>query len=199
MTAAEELRTLRRRGFWLEYASMAWMTVEAAAAITAGVIASSIALVGFGLDSVIEFFAAAIVVWQLRNDSKVRETRAVHLIGVTFFVLAAYLAAQGIRDLLSHVRPEQSVLGLTVTAAALIVMPSLAWTKHRTGRALGNRALIADGAATALTIIASGAALVGFGLSVWVGWWWADAAAALVIAALAIRAGREAWKDKADD
>jgi divalent metal cation (Fe/Co/Zn/Cd) transporter len=199
MTTAKQRRTLRRRGFWLEYASMAWMTVEAAAAITAGILASSIALVGFGLDSVIEFAAAAIVVWQLRSDSEERETRAVRLIGVTFFVLAAYLIAEGIRDLVSHARPEQSVLGVTVTAAALVVMPSLAWAKHRTGRALGNRTLIADAAESALCAFTSGAALVGVGLSIWVGWWWADPAAALVIAALAIREGVEAWEDEAGD
>src|SRR5208282_6792514 len=90
---------LRRRGFWLEYASMAWMVAEAAVAITAGVIASSIALVGFGLDSVIEFFSAAIVVWQLRSEDEDRETRAVRLIGVTFFALAVYLTVESIRDL----------------------------------------------------------------------------------------------------
>jgi divalent metal cation (Fe/Co/Zn/Cd) transporter len=199
MITAEERRTLRRRGFWLEYASMAWMTVEAAAAITAGIIASSIALVGFGLDSVIEFAAAVIVVWQLRSDSEEREARAVRLIGITFFVLAAYLIAESIRDFASHARPEQSVLGVTVAAAALVVMPSLAWAKHRTGMALGNRTLIADAAESALCAFTSGAALVGFGLSSWVGWWWADPAAALVIAALAIREGFEAWADEAGE
>ena len=96
MSTAGEQGRLTRRGFWLEYASMAWMTVEAAAAITAGVIASSIALVAFGLDSVIEFAAAAVVVWQLRGGGGERETRALRLIGVTFFVLAAYLAAESI-------------------------------------------------------------------------------------------------------
>jgi divalent metal cation (Fe/Co/Zn/Cd) transporter len=144
MTTADERHRLTRRGFWLEYASMAWMTVEAAAAITAGIIASSIALIGFGLDSVIEFFAAAIVVWQLRGDNGERETRAVRLIGITFFVLAAYLTAESIQALISHAKPEQSVLGLAVTAAALLVMPSLAWAKQRTGQALGNQTLIAD-------------------------------------------------------
>jgi divalent metal cation (Fe/Co/Zn/Cd) transporter len=111
------------------------MTVEAAVAITAGVVASSIALVGFGLDSVIEFFAAAGVVWQLRGVSEERETRAVRLIGVSFFVLAAYLAAEGIHDLVSRARPEHSLPGLAVTGAALVVMPLLALAKHSTGRA----------------------------------------------------------------
>jgi len=97
-SAGQETR-LRRRGFGLEYASMAWMTAEAAIAITAGVIASSIALVGFGLDLVIEFFAAAIVVWQLHGEGEDRQTRAVPLIGVTFFALAVYLTVQSLRDL----------------------------------------------------------------------------------------------------
>jgi hypothetical protein len=108
---AGQLARLRRRGFWLEYASMAWMTIEAAVAIAAGVLASSIALVGFGLDSVIEFFAAAIVIWQLRGEEGERETRAVRLIGVTFFVLAAYLVIEGARDLFSHARPGRPCPG----------------------------------------------------------------------------------------
>jgi divalent metal cation (Fe/Co/Zn/Cd) transporter len=186
---------LRRRGFWLEYASMAWMTAEAAIAITAGVIASSLALTGFGLDSVIEFFAAAIVVWQLRGEGQDRETRAVRLIGVTFFALAAYLTVEGIRDLAGHARPEQSIAGLAVAAAALVVMPLLAVAKRRTGRALGNQTLIADSAESALCALTSAAVLLGVGLNAWLGWWWADPAAGLVIAALAVREGLEAWED----
>jgi divalent metal cation (Fe/Co/Zn/Cd) transporter len=191
---AGRMARLRRRGFWLEYASMAWMTAEAAVAITAGVIASSIALVGFGLDSVIEFFAAAIVVWQLRGED--RETRAVRLIGVTFFALAAYLAVEGIRDLAGQSRPEQSIPGLAVTAAALVVMPLLAVAKRRTGRALGNRTLIADSAETAFCAFTSAATLLGVGLNAGLGWWWADPVAALVIAALAVKEGLEAWEDQ---
>jgi hypothetical protein len=104
---------LRRRAFALEYASMAWMTAEAAVAITAGILASSVALTGFGLDSVIEFFAAAIVVWQLRGEiaGQQRETRAVRLIGVTFFALALYLAIEGSRDLVTGARPQASPAG----------------------------------------------------------------------------------------
>jgi len=195
MSTPEELGRLTRRGFRLEYTSMAWMTVEAAVAIISGIIAASIALVGFGLDSVIEFFAAAVVVWQLRGDGEERESRAVHLIGVTFFVLAAYLAVESIRDLIGHARPEQSIPGLAVTAAALIVMPGLAVAKRRTGQALGNRTLIADSAETAFCAFTSAAALLGVGLNSWLGWWWADPAAALVIAALAVREGLEAWED----
>jgi divalent metal cation (Fe/Co/Zn/Cd) transporter len=195
------LARLRRRGFWLEYASMAWMTAEAAVAITAGVVASSIALTGFGLDSVIEFSAAAVVVWQLRGEEQgeERETRAVRLIGVTFFALALYLAVEGIRDLITHASPGQSAAGLAVAGAALIVMPGLAVAKRRTGRALGNRTLVADSAETAFCAFTSAATLLGVGLNTWLGWWWADPAAALIIAALAVKEGLEAWEHDADD
>ena len=190
-----ELARLRRRGFALEYASMAWMTAEAAVAITAGVLASSIALTGFGLDSVIEFFAALIVIWQLRGDGEDRETPAVRLIGVTFFALAAYLTAEAIHHLVTRARPGQSVAGLAITAAALAVMPLLAIAKRRTGQAMGNRTLIADSAETAFCAATSAAALAGVGLNAARGWWWADPAAALAIAALAVKEGLETWRD----
>jgi divalent metal cation (Fe/Co/Zn/Cd) transporter len=192
---AGELAVLRRRGFWLEYSTMAWMVAEAAVAISAGVIASSIALVGFGLDSVIELFAAGVVVWQLRGEGQERETRAVRLIGVTFFILAAYLTTASIRGLASHARPGQSVPGLAAAAAALLVMPALAIAKRRTGQALGNRTLIADSAETAFCAFTSAATLLGVGLSAWARWWWADPVAGLVIAALAVKEGTEAWQD----
>jgi len=191
----DERARLTRRGFWLEYASMAWMTVEAAVAIVAGIIASSIVLVGFGLDSVIEFFAAAVVVWQLRGGGEERETRAVRLIGVTFFVLAAYLAAESIHDLITQARPGTPLAGIVVSAAALVVMPALALGKQRTGTALANSTLIADAAESAFCAFTSAAALLGVGLNAWLGWWWADPAAALVIAALAVREGLEVWEN----
>jgi divalent metal cation (Fe/Co/Zn/Cd) transporter len=189
-----QLARLRRRGFALEYASMAWMAAEAAVAITAGVLASSIALTGFGLDSVIEFFASAIVVWQLRGEGEARETRAVRLIGVTFFALAAYLTIESVHDLVTHARPGQSTAGLAITAAALIVMPVLAFAKRRTGQALGNRTLIAEAAETAFCAYTSAATLAGVGFNTAFAWWWADPLAALVIAALAVKEGLEAWR-----
>lgn len=195
-----DIGRLRRRGFWLEYATVTWMVAEAAIAITAGLIAASVALVGFGLDSVIELFSAAIVIWQLRGEiaGQDRQTRAVRLIGVTFFALAAYLTVESIRDLATAARPGQSVPGLAVTAAALIVMPALAIAKRRTGQALGNRTLVADSAETAFCAFTSAAALLGVGLNAWLGWWWADPAAALIIAALAVREGTECWEQDDD-
>lgn len=165
------------------------MVAEAAVAITAGLIAASIALVGFGLDSVIELLSAAIVIWQLRGEvaGQDRQTRAVRLIGVTFFALAAYLTAESIRDLAAGARPGQS-------AAGLVVMPALAIAKRCTGQALGNRTLVADSAETAFCAFTSAAALLGVGLNAWLGWWWADPAAALIIAALAVREGIECWE-----
>ena len=192
-----ELTRLRRRGFALEYATMAWMVAEAAVAITAGVLASSIVLIGFGLDSVIEFFAAMIVIWQLRGEiaGQQRETRAVRLIGLTFFALAAYLAAESIHDLVTRARPGESIVGLAVAAAALVVMPVLAVAKRRTGQAMGNRTLVAESAESFFCAYTSAAALAGVGLNTALGWWWADPAAALIIAALAVKEGLEAWHD----
>ena len=177
---------------------MTWMVAEAAVAITAGLVAASIALVGFGLDSVIELISATIVIWQLRGEisGQDRQTRAIRLIGVTFFALAVYLTIDSIRDLATHTQPRQSIPGLAVTAAALIVMPALAIAKRRTGRALGNRTLVADSAETAFCAFTSAAALLGVGLNAWLGWWWADPAAALVIAALAVKEGIECWQQE---
>ena len=191
--APAERARLTRRGFWLEYASMAWMTVEAAVAIAAGVIASSIALIGFGLDSGIEFFAAAVVAWQ-RRERGPRDVRSPadqrHLLRPS-----RVSGVESIRDLISHARPGQSPAGIAVTSAALLVMPSLAVAKHRTGKALGNRTLIADAAESAFCTVTSAAALLALGLNAWLGWWWADPAAALVIAALAAKEGLEAWEE----
>jgi divalent metal cation (Fe/Co/Zn/Cd) transporter len=195
---ATEMARLRRRAFRLEYATMTWMVAEAAIAITAGVITASIALVGFGLDSVIELMSAGVVIWQLRGEiaGQDRQTRAIRLIGVTFFALAAYLAVQSIRDLAAGARPGHSVPGLAVAAAALVVMPALAMAKRRTGQALGNRTLIADSAQTALCALTAAAALLGVALSTGLGWWWADPAGALVIAVLAAREGLESWQEQ---
>jgi divalent metal cation (Fe/Co/Zn/Cd) transporter len=133
------------------------------------------------------------VVWQLRGEGEDREAAAVRMIGVTFFALALYLAVEGIRNLVTHARPGQSAAGLAVAGAALVVMPALAVAKRRTGHALGNRTLIADSAETAFCAFTSAATLLGVGLNTWLSWWWADPAAALVIAALAVKEGLEAW------
>jgi len=198
---AGDVSRLRRRGFALEYFSVAWMVAEAAVAVTAGIVAGSVALTGFGLDSLIELASAVIVIWQLRGETagEDRDTRAVRLVGVTFFALAAYLTAEGIRDLVTGTRPAASPAGLAITAAALVVMPVLAVAKRRTGRAIGSRTLVADSAETAFCAYTSAAALLGVALNAGLGWWQADPVAGLVIAALAVREGLETFENGEND
>jgi divalent metal cation (Fe/Co/Zn/Cd) transporter len=185
---------LQRRAFRLEYLSMAWMVVEGAVAITAGVVAHSIALMGFGLDSAIELMAAQVVVWELRGTGEERQERALRLIAVTFFLLFVYVTADAVRNLAGRQRAHESVAGITVTTAALVVMPVLAAAKRRTGSALGNRTLLADAAESTFCAALSAATLAGLALNAAFGWWWADPVAALAIGGLALKEGLEAWR-----
>lgn len=195
-------RDLRvRRAFMLEYFTVAWMVVEAAVAITSGVLAHSIALVAFGLDSCIELFAALVVIWQLRGlteEQEAKEGIALRLIALTFFALAAYVAAEAIYDLVKGARPEVSVAGIVLAAAAVVVMPLLSLAKRRLGRELGNGALVADGAESMFCGVLAAVLLVGLALNAAFGWLWADAAAALVVAVFAVREGIEAWGEASE-
>ncbi len=184
---------LETRGRRLEYATIGWNCVEGIAAIASGVAAGSIALVGFGLDSFIEVFAAAVVLWQMFDNNEQRERRALRLIGLTFFALAVYLVVDASHDLITRTKPETSTVGILVTVVSLIVMPALARAKRTAGRRLGNAALVADAAETRLCAYISVSVLLGLALHSVLEWWWADPLAALVIAALAVREGREAW------
>jgi len=200
VTAATDV-TLRRRGLWLEYLTIGWNLIEAVIAIAAGVAAGSIALVGFGFDSTIEVVAASVVVWQFRAElrggvDEERERRALRLIAVTFFVLAAYVSFEAVRDLLVGEAAATSTVGIVLAAVSLAVMPSLAWLKRRTGNQLGSKTLVADSAETFLCAWLSAILLVGLILNATVGWWWADPIAALGIAWLALREGLEAWRDE---
>jgi len=191
---------LERRALWLEYLTITWNLVEGVVAIGAGFLAGSIALVGFGFDSMIEAFAASVVVWQLKgSSSEEREHRALRMIAVTFFVLAAYVALESVRDLLSHEEPSQSTVGIVLAIVSLIVMPTLGLLKRKTGEAMNSRVLIADSAETFLCSWLSGILLLGLVLNATVGWWWADPVAALGIAWLALREGREAWSGEHDE
>jgi hypothetical protein len=172
-----DLNQLRRRGVWLWAASMVLTLAVAVAAIAAGIVASSIALMGLGLDSAIELLAAAIVVWQLRSGRDTGENRAAGLIAVTFLAGAAYLAAESIHELASHHQSAHSAAGLTISSAALVVLAVLALAKRRVGQALGSVTLRADAAETGLSAAAAAAALLGAGLDDWLGWWWTVPAA----------------------
>ncbi|MDQ1374609.1 MAG: hypothetical protein QOJ09_1947 [Actinomycetota bacterium] len=177
----------------LEYATIGWNAGEAAVALVAGAVASSVALVGFGLDSVVEVSAAFVVLWQLRGVPENRERQAMRALGASFFALALYVAVTAVRDLIIGAHPDASVPGMILTALSLLVMPLLARRKHKVGHELNMPTLIADSAQTRLCAYLSAATLAGLALNAIAGWWWADPLAALVVAGLALNEGREAW------
>lgn len=176
---------------------MAWNVIEAVVAIAAGAVASSIALIGFGLDSTVEVFSAMVILWQFRGIAHEREAQARKLIAVSFFVLAAYVAAQAVVDLVTRDEPASSPTGIALAVASLLVMPVLALAKRDTGRRLHSHAVVADGNQTKLCAYLSAILLGGLVLNATLGWWWADPVAALGIAALALNEGREAWRGDA--
>jgi divalent metal cation (Fe/Co/Zn/Cd) transporter len=185
---------LEARARLLAWATIVWNVIEAGVAIGSGVVAGSLALVGFGIDSSIEVFAAVVVLWRLRGVDEEREERALKLIAVSFFVLGAYVVVQAVRDFVGTTDAKTSAVGIGLAIASLLVMPTLAITKKRTGVALGNRTVIADAAETKLCAYLSILLLTGLVLDATLNWWWADPVAALGIAVLAAREGREAWE-----
>ena len=190
---------LRKRGLWLEYLTISWNVVEAVVAIGAGLVASSIALIGFGFDSTIEVAAAAIVVWQFRAElrggtDEERERRALRWIALTFFLLAGYVTFEAVRTLVTREVPQGSTVGIVLAAVSLVVMPALAWLKRKTALEMGSATLLADSAETFLCAWLSAILLGGLVLNSTLGWWWADPVAALGIAYLAVREGAEAWR-----
>lgn len=189
----------RERAVRLAWATIVWNVVEAVVAIAAGTAASSIALVGFGLDSTVEVMSAVVIVWQFRGLAEDRERRALKLIAMSFFGLAAYVAVQAIIDLLGRSEPESSAVGIGLAIASLIVMPMLARAKRRNGTAMGSATVVADSNQTRLCAYLSAILLVGLILNATVGWWWADPIAAIAIAALSVIEGRQAWRGETCD
>lgn len=185
---------LARRARLLAYLTVGWNVTEAVVAITAGAAAGSLALIGFGVDSTIETFSALVVLWRLGGGAAEREERALKLIAVSFFLLAAYVTVESVRDLVTTSQPETSVPGIVITALSLIVMPLLALAKQRVGRAMDSRVVLADAVETWLCTYLSAIVLGGLVLNAALGWWWADPLAALGVAYLAVREGREAWE-----
>lgn len=186
---------LRRRGLRLAWFIVAWDLIEGAVAVTAGLAAGSIALIGFGIDSAIEVFAASVVIWQLRGGAHARQRTALRLISVTFFVLAAYIGFEAGRDLITSDKAGESIVGIVLNVVALVVMVPIALAQKRTGRELGNQTLISQAQETWLSNYLSISLLLGLGLNAAFGLWWADPAVALVIAAIALHEGREAWEE----
>jgi divalent metal cation (Fe/Co/Zn/Cd) transporter len=199
-TAAASVTTdrravLSRRVRLLVAATITYNAIEAVIAITAGTIASSTALIGFGLDSVIEVASATAVAWQFSGkDPQARERTALKVIAVSFFALAAYVTVESVRSLLGADAAEHSTVGIALAAVSLLVMPFLSYAQRRAGRELGSASAVADSKQTLLCTYLSGVLLVGLLLNSLLGWSWADPIVALVIAAVAVKEGREAWR-----
>lgn len=187
---------LVQRGLRLEYATLGWNVVGAAVLAVAAVTAGSVALAGFGVDSVIEILASAVVVWQLRGEEgSRRERRALRLIAVAFGLLAIYIAVQIAVTVSSRSHPGPSALGITWLAATVLAMFALAWGKQLTGERLGNAVLATEARVTRIDGALAAAVLVGVVLNAALGWWWADPASALVILAYGLREARHAWTE----
>lgn len=194
LTNAERSR-LGRRAQLLAGASVTYNAVEALIAIAAGAVAGSAALVGFGLDSIVEVSSGLVILWQFRHRlPESREQQALRLIAVSFFVLAAYVAQDSVRALLDGADPDVSRVGIALAATSLLVMPFLSWAQRRTGKALHSNAVVADSTQTLLCTYLSAVLLGGLLLNATLGWGWADPVAGLVIAVVALKEGREAWR-----
>lgn len=195
-----ERERLIRRARVLAWGGNAWHFVEFAIAVGAGIAASSIALIGFGFDSLIESLAGFIIVWRFgvrRRDSDAAERRAQQLVAVSFFVLATYVGIEAVRTFFGEQHPEVSWIGIGLAAFTAPTMPLLARAKRRVGHALGSSATVGEAEQNMVCAYLSVALLVGLVLNAAFGWWWADPAAALVIAAVAVREGHEAWRGEA--
>ena len=189
---------LQRRIRWIVTATIAYNLIEAVVAITAGTVASSAALIGFGLDSTIEVLSAAAVAWQFtRRDPERWEKGTLRGIAVAFFALAAYVTVTSVLALVGQVDVEHSTLGIVITALSVVIMPFLSLAERRAGHELGSATAVADSKQTLICAYLSAAVLVGLVVNSLFGWWWADAIAGLVIAAFATHEGIEAWRGDA--
>jgi divalent metal cation (Fe/Co/Zn/Cd) transporter len=188
-----------REGRRLEYFTLGWNLTEAVVGIGAGVIAGSIALVGFGADSIIESFSGATLLWRLQrhNADEKREQLALKLVGIGFFVLAAYVAADAAKTLIQREPPHASIVGVCLAVVSIIVMPLLARAKRRVAARLNSRALVADSRQTDLCAYLSAILFVGLILNALLGWWWADSIAAILMVPIITREGIQSMRGDA--
>lgn len=186
---------LGRRAKLLAILSVTYNLIEGVIAIAAGIAAGSVALVGFGLDSAVEVSSGLIILWQFSHRiPESRERQALRLLAISFFALAAYVGFESARALLTGAEADHSRVGIGLAIASLIIMPFISYAQRRTGRALGSNAVYADGTQTLLCTYLSAVLLIGLVLNATLGWAWADPVAGLVIAAVAVREGLEAWR-----
>lgn len=207
-STAQSRGALLNRGLLLEYVTVGWNVLEGIVAVAAGVMAGSPALIAFGADSFIESISGGVLIWRLAGERSGRhdedgtkriERQAERLVGVSFVLLAAYVAIEAARALLTADAPDASPIGIGLTALSIAVMLWLARAKRRTGEALGSRALMADAQQTYACWYLSISALAGLALNALLGWWWADPLAALVIVVFLVREGVEALRGEDDD
>jgi divalent metal cation (Fe/Co/Zn/Cd) transporter len=196
--APQRRAVLHRRIRLLVAATITYNAAEAVVAIIAGSIASSTALIGFGLDSVVEVASAAAVAWQFTAaDPQRRERVTLRVIAVSFFTLAGYVTVESVRALTGAAEAGHSPVGIGLAAVSLLVMPALSYAQRRAGREYGSASVVADSKQTLLCTYLSAVLLVGLAANAALGWWWADPVAALVIAAVAVTEGRNAWRGDA--
>jgi divalent metal cation (Fe/Co/Zn/Cd) transporter len=197
---SSDRNTLVRRARLLALAGVVWHVIEAAVAVGAGIVAGSIALVGFGADSLVESAAGFVLLWRFagsRSGSERAERRAQRLIGASFYLIAAYVAVEAVRTLSEGNRPEASWVGIGLSMVTLATMPPLAAAKARVGERLGSAATRSEGRQNLLCAYLSAALLVGLGGNALLGLWWLDPAAALVVAGVAVKEARRAWRGDA--
>ena len=189
-------RMLLRRGLWLEYATLAWNVAGVVVLVSAAVATGSVAFAGFGVDSLIEIVASAVVVWQIKGDAgSERERRALRVIAIAFVLLAVYIAVQSAILVSARAHPGRSSLGIGWLAVTVAVMFALAAGKRDTGRRLGNPALETEARVTVVDGALAAAVLLGVVLNAVLGWWWADPLSAVVILIYAVREARHAWAE----
>lgn len=188
-----------RKARRLEYMTLAWNACEAGVAIGSGLLAGSTALLGFGVDSLVESSSGGILLWRLRGDQQreEREHRALRLVGASFLLLALWVAWEAGSSLLGREEPNESLIGIGLALASLAVMPLLARAKRRVAAGMGSRALEADSRQTDLCAYLSGLLLVGLGLNALFGWWWADPVAALGMVPIIVKEGHDALRGEA--
>src|SRR4030042_662034 len=205
MTTSEKTR-LVKRGLYLEYINVAYNILEAIAAIVFGGLSNSIALIGFGLDSIVESLSGLVLIWRLRQHGKISpeleekiERRATGCVAITFFILGAYIAYESVDKLISSEIPEPSLPGIIIAIVSLVAMPFMAWLKYKTGKQINSRALVADSKETIACAILSVALLLGLGLNYLFGFWQADPIAGLLIVIFLFREGWELWNEEDED
>lgn len=201
LDGAEERRAQIRRGQILEYFTVGYNSLEGVIAIGAGIIAGSIALVGFGFDSAIEVISGLALLWRLYGDAdesrrERMEQRALRIVGVSFFLLGAYVTFDAVKSLVLREAPQESIVGIVLATVSVVVMPLLVRAKRRVARSIGSAALDADATQTQICTYLSAILLGGLLLNAVAGWWWADPLAALVMVPVIVKEGWEAIRGK---